>query len=70
MFTQEASKAVGLQSDLTDSDLSVMLRFLARDKSLLVYDDTVSVEDSSSRGFTNVCNRLSSSRAPTSHYLR
>ena len=44
MFTKEASKAVGLQSDLTDSDLSVMLRFLARDKGLLVYDDTVSVE--------------------------
>ena len=43
MFAKEASKAVGLQSDLTDSDLSVMLTFLARDKGLVVYDDTVGV---------------------------
>lgn len=42
MFTKEASKAVGLQSDLTDTDLGVMLKFLARDKGVLVYDDAVS----------------------------
>ena len=54
MFAKEASKAVGMQSDLTDSDLSVMLRFLARDKGLLVYDDAVSVEHSSSRGVANI----------------
>ena len=69
MFSKEASKAVGLQSDLTDSDLSVLLKFLARDKGVLVYDDVVSIWQVSGRGSTNICDRLSSSRVPTSRYL-
>ena len=42
MFAREVSKALGVQSDPTGNDLEVMLRFLARDKGLLTYDDLVS----------------------------
>ena len=43
MFAKEASQALELQSDLMDSDLGVLLKFLARDKGLVVYDDQVCV---------------------------
>lgn len=43
VFTKEASKAMGLHNDLTECDLKVLLKFLARDKGALVYDDMVSV---------------------------
>ena len=43
MFVKEASQVLELRSDLTDSDLGVLLKFLARDKGLLVYDDQVCV---------------------------
>jgi hypothetical protein len=43
MFVKEASRALELRGDLTDCDLSILLKFLARDKGLLVYDDQVCV---------------------------
>ena len=43
MFVKEASRALELRGELTDCDLGVLLRFLARDKGLLVYDDQVRV---------------------------
>ena len=43
IFAKEVSKALGMQSDLTANDLEVMLKFLARDKGVLAYDDLVSV---------------------------
>ena len=43
IFVREASTALELRSDLTDSDLGVLLKFLARDKGLVVYDDQVCV---------------------------
>ncbi|CAF9914300.1 MAG: hypothetical protein HETSPECPRED_001944 [Heterodermia speciosa] len=39
IFAREVSKALGMQSDLTGNDFEVMLRFLARDKGVLAYDD-------------------------------
>ncbi|KAL8787416.1 MAG: hypothetical protein Q9195_007791 [Heterodermia aff. obscurata] len=39
IFASEVSKALGMQNDLTDNDFEVMLRFLARDKGVLNYDD-------------------------------
>ena len=33
---------MGLQENITDSDLTVVLIYLARDKGVLVYDDMVS----------------------------
>ena len=43
MFAREVSKALGVQSDITADDFEVILKFLARDKGVLTYDDLVSV---------------------------
>ena len=42
MFSSEASKILGLQDGLTENDLHLILKFLARDKSRIVYDTGVS----------------------------
>lgn len=43
IFVKEASRALEMRSEMTDNDLGVLLKFLARDKGLLVYDDQVCV---------------------------
>ena len=42
MFSEEATKAMELRSGLSESDLQVLLRHLARDKGAIIYDDQVS----------------------------
>ena len=41
VFAKEDSRALELQGDLTESDLQVLLKFLARDKGAIVYDNEV-----------------------------
>lgn len=41
MFNSEASKALGLQGDLTATDLELLLKYLARDRQLLTYSGEV-----------------------------
>lgn len=43
MFAREASKALELHGGLTGSDLEILLKHLARDKALVVYDDEVNI---------------------------
>ena len=43
MFSKEASRAMGLQSGLSESDLKVLLKHLARDKHAITYDDQASL---------------------------
>ena len=42
MFSKEASRAMELQNGLSESDLKVLLKHLARDKGAISYDDQVS----------------------------
>ena len=42
VFSSEAGKTLGLQDGLTENDLHLILKFLARDKSRIVYDTGVS----------------------------
>ena len=41
LFKREAAKALDVEGDLTDTDLSVVLKYLARDKGLVAYDSQV-----------------------------
>lgn len=38
LFAKEATKAIGLKDEMTESDLSIVLKHLARDKDAIVYD--------------------------------
>ena len=40
-FTKEASLAIGSTHDLSFPDLKILLKYLARDKKSVVYDDVV-----------------------------
>ncbi|KAI4114634.1 MAG: hypothetical protein LQ345_004623 [Seirophora villosa] len=41
MFRKDAAAALGVTSELTDSDLRILLTYLARDKQVLTYDGNV-----------------------------
>ena len=42
LFSIEAARAINLKNELTDSDLEVILTYLARDKSAILYDSQAS----------------------------
>ena len=52
MFKVEAAKTMGIEGDLTDADLSVVLTYLARDKAAIAYNHQVRVN--SSRSFASL----------------
>lgn len=41
MFSAEAAKIMNTHEQLTESDLQIVLRYLARDKSAIIYDSQV-----------------------------
>ena len=41
MFGAEAAKLMNIHEQLTESDLQIILRYLARDKSAIIYDRQV-----------------------------
>ena len=41
LFKQEAAKALAIKGDLTNGDLNIVLKYLARDKGLVAYDSQV-----------------------------
>jgi len=49
LFSKEASKALDLRGELTKSDLDVLLRHLARDKRIVVFDNEVTADGSSTK---------------------
>ena len=43
MFRKEVAHAMNLAAEMSTSDFSVILKHLARDKGVIIYDDHVSV---------------------------
>lgn len=41
MFRRESASALGVTNELSDSDVAVLLKYLARDRQILAYDDHV-----------------------------
>lgn len=41
MFSTEAAKIMNTHEQLTESDLQIVLRYLARDKSAIIHDSQV-----------------------------
>ena len=42
LFKEEVTQAIDLREGLTDDDLTILLRYLDRDKSAVIYDEKVS----------------------------
>ena len=45
MFNRQAAAALHLESELGDKDFKVLLKYLARDRQVIVYDDRVGIAD-------------------------
>ena len=41
LFKKDAAKVLGIKGDLTEADLTVVLKYLAREKGLIAYDSQV-----------------------------
>ena len=64
MFRRDVAAALDIATEISETDLAILLTYLSRDRQILVYDETVSLVGFLKR-FTDSPGRSSKSLVPT-----